>query len=517
MQTSFELVRSLPFPVQTGLKHRGVFGSGDAPLFPPDGTFEALGGREAVARLVDGLYDRIEKDAVLRPAFHHDLTEHRQKVKLYFEAWFGGDQAYFNAEWRHGLGPTHWGISISSGMIGRWIGHFLDSLAEVVQGSNPGLVNRIEPYILRLARALVNRSNEPVPGERLLGSYSGESEVRPFMTHVQRDDAAGIAALAAETPRMIARRGPLFLLISVVRGKAKAAEEFLRQGVDVNIPALLPGSEANAAELPPLRMTPLCGALLKHRESIVRLLARHGAQYDIFTASCVGDVDAVRELLNLDPQLADVHDPACDVAPITPLLHAVFAGQLEVANLLLQRGATVGVNGVRLVRAAANAGQDALVDLLLEHAADPTRIGPGKWVMYPDIANKLLARGADVNLDVNLEPGKWIGMCCTGNSGHKEDAALARAMLRCGADVAARYKGRTALHCAAKAGFVHVAEALIEHGADVNALNDLGQTPLDEVENAAKSIDREPVRRLLVAHHARRSGHRAHRHATGRR
>jgi ankyrin repeat protein len=146
-----------------------------------------------------------------------------------------------------------------------------------------------------------------------------------------------------------------------------------------------------------------------------------------------------------------------------------------------------------------------LVDLLLEHAADPTRIGPGKWVMYPDIANKLLARGADVNLDVNLRPGAWIGMCCTGNSGHKEDVTLARAMLRCGADVAARYKGSTALHCAAKAGFVHVAEALIAYGADVNALNDLGQTPLDEVENAAKSINREPVRRLLVAHHARRS------------
>ena len=45
------------------------------------------------------------------------------------------------------------------------------------------------------------------------------------------------------------------------------------------------------------------------------------------------------------------------------------------------------------------------------------------------------------------------------------------AMLRCGADVMAFYKGRTALHCAAKAGFVYVLEALIEYGGDVNALN----------------------------------------------
>ncbi len=83
---------------------------------------------------------------------------------------------------------------------------------------------------------------------------------------------------------------------------------------------------------------------------------------------------------------------------------------------------------------------------------------------------------------------RWPNRCC----------AAARTQ-------AARYKGRTALHCAAKAGFVHVVEALIEHGGDVNALNERGQTPLDEVEDAGKSIDREPVRRLLIAHGGRRS------------
>jgi ankyrin repeat protein len=74
-----------------------------------------------------------------------------------------------------------------------------------------------------------------------------------------------------------------------------------------------------------------------------------------------------------------------------------------------------------------------------------------------------------------------------------------------GADVAAWYKGRTALHCAAKAGFVHVVEALIAYGGDVNAPDERGQTPLDAVEEAGKSIGQEPVRRLLIAHGARRS------------
>jgi truncated hemoglobin YjbI/ankyrin repeat protein len=501
-------VRAVPLPIQTGLDHRGVFVPGEcaapcvasllppAPLFPPAGTFEALGGREAVAKLVDRFYDRIETDTVLRPAFSRDLTTEREKVKLFFEAWFGGPPTYFDAGWRLGLKATHGGISISRGMAGRWVRHFLASLAEAAQ--DPSIVIGIEPLISRLAMSLVNRADEPVPGERLRGSYSGADS--RFLLPVQRDDVTGIAAAATAYPQVIARHGPRLLLIAAVRGKADAARELLRQGVDVNAPAMLPGAEATAHGMPMLQITPLCGALARRRDAVVKLLVEHGARYDIFTASCVGDLDAVRELLDRAPELADARDPAGDVAQITPLMHAVYFGQLDVARLLLQRGATVGVNSVRLVRAAADRGREAMTDLLLEHGADAASIGAGPWVTYPAIADKLLARGADVN----QQPGAWIGICCTGNSGHKENAALARAMLRCGADVSPRYGGRTALHCAAKAGFVHVVEALIESGGDVNALNDRGQTPLDEVDDAGRSIDQEPVRRLLIAHGARR-------------
>jgi ankyrin repeat protein len=231
------------------------------------------------------------------------------------------------------------------------------------------------------------------------------------------------------------------------------------------------------------------------------LLVQNGAQYDIFTAAFVGDLDAIQALLNLAPALVNAHDPACDVAPITSLVHAVAAGQLEAARLLLQRGATVGANSARLIRGAANAGQEALIDLLLEHGAEAASIGAGDWVMYPTLADKLLARGANVN----AEPGAWIGLCCTGNSGHRENVALVEAMLRCGADVAAQYKGRTALHCAAQAGFAGVAQVLIDHGADINALDERGHTPLDVAESTARGSGREPVRRLLLAHGARRS------------
>src|SRR5262245_3645919 len=135
MKSGASLARALELPAETGLAHRGGLCVGEGPLFPPAGTFAALGGRAAVARLVDGLYDRIEADAVLRPAFNRDLAEERQNQKAFFEAWFGGSPVYFDEGWRHGLRVTHAKISISRGLAGRWLGHFLKSLGEAAQNS----------------------------------------------------------------------------------------------------------------------------------------------------------------------------------------------------------------------------------------------------------------------------------------------------------------------------------------------------------------------------------------------
>src|SRR4051794_41053393 len=89
-------------PVQPRLDHRGGIRGGEAPLFPPADTFAALGGRAAVARIVEGLYDRIAMDPVLRPAFGRDLAGERGRVTHFFEAWFGGAPTYFDTLWSPG-------------------------------------------------------------------------------------------------------------------------------------------------------------------------------------------------------------------------------------------------------------------------------------------------------------------------------------------------------------------------------------------------------------------------------
>jgi ankyrin repeat protein len=101
--------------------------------------------------------------------------------------------------------------------------------------------------------------------------------------------------------------------------------------------------------------------------------------------------------------------------------------------------------------------------------------------------------------------GSWIGLSCTGNQGRKDDPDYVAALLRHGARVDDRRLtgqendgGRaTALHYAAKAGFLSTIAVLLENGADAAAEDDNGLTPLDWLDRAAKSVDREAIRGLL--------------------
>jgi hypothetical protein len=142
-----------------------------------------------------------------------------------------------------------------------------------------------------------------------------------------------------------------------------------------------------------------------------------------------------------------------------------------------------------------------MAELLLAHGADATRIGVGRWVLHPELAPLLASHGAAID-----SSGSWIGASCTGNQGRKDDPEYVRALLRHGARATDRRTGdpegttgvralnATALHYAARAGFVKTIEVLIDHGADPGARDRHGRTPLDWLEQAAPSVPRAAVR-----------------------
>src|SRR5262249_10822891 len=151
-------------------------------------------------------------------------------------------QTYFDAAWPPGLKAAHGSVSISRGMAERWLRHVHDSLVEAVK--DPTLINHIKPFISRLALALVSRADEPIAGERL----RDVSDSR-FLDLVRRDDAPGLAEAAAANPHVLLLHGSKLLLIAAVRGKIRVMGELLRQGVNVNRVAMLPGSEAKLYDL----------------------------------------------------------------------------------------------------------------------------------------------------------------------------------------------------------------------------------------------------------------------------
>ena len=232
---------------------------------------------------------------------------------------------------------------------------------------------------------------------------------------------------------------------------------------------------------------------------------------------------------------------------VTPLISALLNGHFDTAKFLLDKGANpnkwdwwgrtplylaVDYNtlphGGRPDHLSLDATTStAMIDTLLAAGANPN----AQLKLFPPYRSLRMDRGADSILDIGTTPllraargsdlaaierlaakgalldlpqqtGITPLMAAVGAGASPIDTrgkfrteiealATAEALLEAGAGIDVRdNSGRTALHYAAAAGYTDVAKSLVEHGADVNAKDVDGVTPVEAAMGKLRSRNR---------------------------
>jgi ankyrin repeat protein len=284
-------------------------------------------------------------------------------------------------------------------------------------------------------------------------------------------------------------------------------------------------------------------AMQRHEILIGYLLAR-GAYYDIATATKMGDLDRVRELLDQNSELVNRVTTHSYYTGL-PLVNAARGGHIALVKFLLERGANPNEPepgfapfGGALM-AAINGRHYEIAKLLLEHGANPNQEGESsgncmsmmKFVGAPREMQDLLASyggvmGADLadietlaamlhanpNLHVTEDFGNAQRMSLIlrhqpeilkrtpDSNAWWNDATptpeFARWLLEHGLDPNRKnWLGITMLHRCALKSNVQTAQVLLDFGADINVTEtDSSSTPLG---CAARVGNKEMVEWLL--------------------
>lgn len=322
------------------------------------------------------------------------------------------------------------------------------------------------------------------------------------------------------------QRTPLH--IAARYGHTEIVRLLVDQGADVNAVAIngftplhVCANNAQIAELllaagaePSIKdnfgSTVLQSAATYRKRELVDALLKHGVTLDFRSAIELGEIETVEAFLKKRKELANavVID---NYATKGRALHlAAHAGQRDAAELLIRYGAEVnarvrwsGMDSVTpLDLAQLHSGVDKV---LLDHGADPKDPGPGGHDAFVRHMKAMQAGGVELDIFgvvaigddqrvaemLKADSGLASARSPTGypvlhtavDMGHQH---IVKVLLESGVDpdirseAGARGVERTALHGAAFWDRPEIATALIESGADVNAVTRRGTTPLHE-------------------------------------
>ena len=327
-----------------------------------------------------------------------------------------------------------------------------------------------------------------MPKVQLTGNQSDFLKI--VVAAAGRGDLGTVRQLLDDKPtwiHIVGSHGRTMLWEAAYRGKLEMVQFLLERGADINLPGCYHIQHR-------LEITPYCVARYEGRDSVADYLLEQGATIDIHTTAYLGDYDAVQAHLDSDPSISNkgylqaVMLPAGkphtfehrEAAWATPLCYAIRGGNPSIVELLISRGSTIAPYSERFLDYAISGNRIEIATLLLENGADPNK-APRILDDGSEMSELLKSYGVppkDINAQGDMGWPMLVYVCRGDNREHPDKILR---LLELGADIDVRnYKGKTALHCAAKAGFLTVIDLLIEKGATIDAPDNNGETALFE-------------------------------------
>lgn len=218
---------------------------------------------------------------------------------------------------------------------------------------------------------------------------------------------------------------------------------------------------------------------------------------DIICAIDNNDIDVVEQYLdsgiNINEPITLPHNHIFNMQNNTLLHLTTKFDRIEIATLLIERGADINIGHYPPLATAARNGSNKVAKLLIDRGANKYSIDSA----LNEASQHMNLELVQILLDAGAYPN-WSTNSCLFRVSTYNSVDIAELLIEYGADVNIRgFKNQTPLFEASRYGSEAIASVLIKHGADVNAKDEDQRTSLHVL-----SCYSGPVLKLLIDHGA---------------